>query len=626
MSIYHLNMSNVSRAHGSSSCATLSYISGRAVREERTGQTYSYGRAERVVCTNTMTPDFAPADFRDAAKLFNSIEDFERNENARTAKKIEVALPREFDLKTARSVVEDYIQRNFVNKGYCATYAIHLDKDGNNPHCHILIPNRQIAKDGSWNAKRKMTYALDDRGNRVPLIDPKTGAQKVDSRGRKAWKRINAVANPLDDRQTLKQLRAAWAEVCNERLQPADHIDARSYADQGVEKIPTVHEGYAARAIAEAGGISERVELNKQIREANAELMRIAAERQTCYANLIVLQQEQAEAARAAARAAEEKRQEEGAAALAKIEQLFRPEPTPEKKKPEADEDRRIEQLIKQKYPDAPREQIERVRDMVKKQLQEKKEQDAAEREQKEYWNDRLGGMDWRQLEEFCKGEYQQRREGAHEQARRMWVDKHFDQVTDYFNKCRDKAKADFADWQRKNPRPPEPVERQGNFMTRKIFKYWYKCSDWKDGDRVYDDTNYNEYRDRQKLVVKDWGQEREQAQQPIKQAEQELQYCKNHDIDSIIKLVDKDYAISHQRMYSGVNPPQRHGTLFSMIEQGARKLIDTLKDFAPVRAMISVVNALSHDRAEDRRRDLAAEREQQRTRQQGRGGYGRGR
>jgi hypothetical protein len=57
--------------------------------------------------------------------------------------------------------------------------------------------------------------------------------------------------------------------------------------------------------------------------------------------------------------------------------------------------------------------------------------------------------------------------------------------------------------------------------------------------------------------------------------------------------------------------------------------LIDTLKDFAPVRAMIKVVNALAHDKAEDRRRDLAAEREQQqrqqeqqRTRQQGRGGY----
>lgn len=135
MSIYHMSMSNVSRAHGSSSCATLSYISGKPVREERTGQTYSYGRAERVVCTGTMIPDFAPAAFSDPAQLFNSIESFEQAENARTAKKICVALPREFDLQTSRQVIEDYIQRNFVAKGYCATYAIHYDKDGNNPSC-----------------------------------------------------------------------------------------------------------------------------------------------------------------------------------------------------------------------------------------------------------------------------------------------------------------------------------------------------------------------------------------------------------------------------------------------------------------------------------------------------------
>ena len=366
MSIYHMSMSNVSRAHGSSSCATLSYISGRAVREERTGQTYSYGRAERVVCTETMIPDYAPAAFSDPSNLFNAIESFETSENARTAKKICVALPREFDLQTSRQVIEDYIKRNFVDKGYCATYAIHYDKDGNNPHAHILIPNRQLAKDGSWNAKRKMTYQLDDRGNRVPLIDPKTGAQKVDSRGRKAWKRINAVANPLDDRQTLKQLRASWAEVCNARLQTEDHIDARSYADQGKEQIPTVHEGYAARAMSERGEVSERVELNKQIREANAELMRIAAARQTCYANLIVLQQEQAEAARAAAKAAEEKRQQEGADALEKIQRLF--DPDYDKHQKEAEERQRQEAA---------------ARAAEEKRQQEQRRQAAAEAERK---------------------------------------------------------------------------------------------------------------------------------------------------------------------------------------------------------------------------------------------------
>ena len=557
MSIYHMSMSNVSRAHGSSSCATLSYISGKPVREERTAQTYSYGRAERVVCTGTMIPDFAPAAFSDPAQLFNSIESFEQAENARTAKKICVALPREFDLATSRSVIEDYIKRNFVDKGYCATYAIHYDKDGTNPHCHILVPNRQIARDGSWNAKRKMTYALDEKGNRVPLIDPKTGQQKVDSRGRKAWKRINAVANPLDDRQTLKQLRASWAEVCNERLQPADHIDARSYADQGKEQIPTVHEGYAARALVAAGGISDRIELNKQIRQANAELMRIAAERQTCYANLIVLQQEQAETARAAARAAEEKRQQEAAARAAE-------------KAAEA----------------------------------ERQREDAA---YEQHWKNQLQDLDWRQFEYFCKNEYQDRLRAARADAAEIWIKQHIDtDIKDYFTGRVAAEKKKIDTWKRKNPEPPAPEPRAP--LHKRLFGYTYTRSD----GYKFKDKDYYIYKDSQQNMIDRWQCDFRKVREPLDQAEQELQYCKDRAYTSIRALAEQDRYRS----------APRHDGLRSMIEGGARKLIDTLKEFAPIRAMIKVVNYFAHDRAEERRRDLAQEREQQHQRSQGRGGY----
>lgn len=612
MSIYHMSMSNVSRAHGSSSCATLSYISGKPVREERTGQTYSYGRAERVVCTGTMIPDFAPAAFSDPAQLFNSIESFEQAENARTAKKICVALPREFDLQTSRQVIEDYIQRNFVAKGYCATYAIHYDKDGNNPHAHILIPNRQLAKDGSWNAKRKMTYALDDRGNRIPQIDPKTGQQKVDARGRKAWKRINAIANPLDDRQTLKDLRAAWAEVCNERLQPADRIDHRSYADQGKEQIPTVHEGYAARALVAAGGISDRIELNRQIREANRQLELIAAARQTCYANLIVLQQEQAEAARAAARAAEEKSQQEGADALEKIKRLFNP-----------DYDKQEEE--RQRQEEAARAAEEKRQQEQRRQAARERDNAETERTYEKYWSGRLKDLDWRQLEEFCKGEYQQRRTAAHDQAWSMWIKDHIDDVTDHFTKCRDEEKKKFAVWQRENPRPPEPEPQRGNAFTRWIGLHQYKNSDWQEGDHIYTDADYQGYYRRQKGIIQQWENNVEYpAKKSLNEAEQELQYCKERNITKIIETLNDDYRDGH--MYYNSKP--RHGKLYDMIAEGAHKLIETLKEFAPVRAMVKVVNALAHDRAEERRQDLQREREQQRqqNRSQGRGGYGRGR
>lgn len=601
MSIYHMSMSNVSRAHGSSSCATLSYISGRAVREERTGQTYSYGRAERVVCTETMIPDYAPSAFSDPSNLFNAIESFETSENARTAKKICVALPREFDLQTSRQVIEDYIKRNFVDKGYCATYAIHYDKDGNNPHAHILIPNRQLAKDGSWNAKRKMTYQLDDRGNRVPLIDPKTGAQKVDSRGRKAWKRINAVANPLDDRQTLKQLRASWAEVCNARLQTEDHIDARSYADQGKEQIPTVHEGYAARAMAERGEVSERVELNKQIREANAELMRIAAARQTCYANLVILKQEQAEAARAAAKAAEEKRQQEGADALEKIQRLF--DPDYDKHQKEAEERQRQEAA---------------ARAAEEKRQQEQRRQAAAEAERQQedqryeqYWNDRLGGLDWRELDQFCKTEYHDRYCGAMSEASEIWIARNTDKVKNYFVQRIADEKQKLQPWLREHPEPYKPEPQLGNKFSRLFVDHWYKTSD----GTVYYDKSYDKYRSHQTDLRAAWECDYGHVRGALDRAEKDLQYCQQC-------IKEKRYGGLVYQIEQDQYGRREHTSLYEMIQGGARKLIETLKEFAPVRAMMHVVGRLAEIRGQERRKDLAQEREQQHQRSQDRGGY----
>ena len=601
MSIYHMSMSNVSRAHGSSSCATLSYISGQAVREDRTGQTYQYGRAERVVCTGTMIPDFAPAAFSDPAQLFNSIESFEQAENARTAKKICVALPREFDLATSRSVIEDYIKRNFVDKGYCATYAIHYDKDGTNPHCHILIPNRQIAKDGTWNSKRKMTYQLDNRGNRIPLIDPATGEQKVDARGRKAWKRINAVANPLDDKSTLMKLRASWAEVCNQHLKPADHIDARSYAEQGLEKIPTVHEGYAARAIAAAGGISDRIELNKQIREANRQLELIAAARQTCYANLVILEKEQAAEKK---KEEEARRQQEGATALDPLEQI-----------------KRIFDPDYDKH-EAERRQAEAARAAAEKAAAEQRRQAEAaraaaaeeDRKQEQYWINYLGSMSAQDFDFFLHGrftfgaEYVRRYNAAADKAADMWIKDHVDQVTDYFKNCVDQEKQKLAPWLKEHPKPYAPEPQQGNRLTRIFVDHWYKTSD----GTVYYDKQYDRYRDHQQNLLDRWKCDYSHVGERVQRAEKDLkdvrQYAKEQKYDSI-------RAMSSE-----------HTSLYHMIYAGARELIQKLAEFAPVRAMLKVVDMIRDQKSQELQRERAQEREreQQRTRQQGRGGYGR--
>lgn len=281
MSIYSCSISNVSRGKGSSSLANLSYISGEKYRDERLGQSFSYGREERVIKVDTLLPVGSPESFSDPGKLFNSIEQFEKAENARTAKKIMVALPVEFDLETQIQTVEEYIKKELNANGYACTYAIHHDQENINPHAHILIANRAIdEKTGEWSAKRKMEYALDEKGERIPIIDKETGLQKVDKRNRKQWKRVSTEVNYLDKKETLIQLRKSWAEVCNSRLSVDNQIDHRSLKEQGSPLEPTIHEGYKARAIEASGGIAERCEINREIKARNALILEIQTQLQ----------------------------------------------------------------------------------------------------------------------------------------------------------------------------------------------------------------------------------------------------------------------------------------------------------------------------------------------------------
>ena len=188
MSIYSCNISNVSRAKGSTSCATLSSISGERVYDERLGKTfYGFGRLERIWHFDVVLPENAPAKYNNAATLFNSLELSEKSSNARTAKKVMVALPYVVDPNLWEMVIEDFIRDNFTKNGYCAAYAIHTDKENKNPHVHILIANRQLDQNGEWaKTKTRKEYALDQNGNRIPIIDPATGEQKVDRRDGKA--------------------------------------------------------------------------------------------------------------------------------------------------------------------------------------------------------------------------------------------------------------------------------------------------------------------------------------------------------------------------------------------------------------------------------------------------------
>ena len=288
MAIFHCSISNVSRASGGSACASLAYISGEKVFDERTNKTHNFGHKDRILDSETLIPDFAPDKFNNPATLFNDIELFDSAINARTAKKITLALPKELNLDLQKNCVQNFIKDNLTAEGYCAFVAIHDGGHNQNFHAHILVANRPLNKNGEWSCKRKMAYALDNDGNRIPILDF-NGFQKTDSHGRKQWKRISTFQNKLDDKNFLLLLRKNWATEVNKLLSPELHIDHRSNSARGLSEKPTIHEGYAARAIEKKGGISERCQFNRDIKRDNFELKKLhkdIAFKQTQLANL----------------------------------------------------------------------------------------------------------------------------------------------------------------------------------------------------------------------------------------------------------------------------------------------------------------------------------------------------
>ena len=76
------------------------------------------------------------------------------------------------------------------------------------------------------------------------------------------------------------KLQREWADVSNRCLERAgreERIDHRSNAARGLDEIPTIHEGVAAQALERKGILSDRCELNRQIRADNALLRELKA-------------------------------------------------------------------------------------------------------------------------------------------------------------------------------------------------------------------------------------------------------------------------------------------------------------------------------------------------------------
>ena len=265
-------MTQIKRSAGQSAVAAAAYRAGEKLHSEYYGEDSDYTRKGGVICSEILLPSHAPPEYTDRETLWNAVEKVERGKKAQLAYSFDIALQNEFSMQENIDLARQFLLDNFVSRGIVADFAVHQPgkEDGgiSNPHFHVMCPIRPIEPDGKWGNKQRREYVLDEHGERV-----------LDEAGNYVF---NAV--PTTDwgkPETLEAWRQAWAELCNAKLAEKNlvcRIDHRSFARQGVEQIPTQHEGPTVRAMEAKGIRTDKGDLNRFIRKTNA-LLREAKEK-----------------------------------------------------------------------------------------------------------------------------------------------------------------------------------------------------------------------------------------------------------------------------------------------------------------------------------------------------------
>ncbi len=312
MAIYHLEAKVVSRGAGRSAVAASAYLSCSRLYNDYDGIQHDYTKKQGLVWQEVFLPAMAPPEWKDREQLWNAVEEVETAKDSRLAREFVAALPVELARREQITLLQEFIREQFVSDGMCADAAIH-DTDGHNPHAHILLTVRPLDEQGKWQYKTEKEYLCikdgEERGftaaefrtaqnegwekqypykvgkkkvYMTPSAAEAQGLVRADKHPKSTrYGRQNPITERWNSEEQLAAWRAAWADVSNRYLERAgreERIDHRSNAARGLDEVPTIHEGVAAQALECKGIISDRCELNRQIKTDNALLRELKAE------------------------------------------------------------------------------------------------------------------------------------------------------------------------------------------------------------------------------------------------------------------------------------------------------------------------------------------------------------
>ena len=256
----HNEITIVQRSQRQSAVAAAAYQSGEKLFCEYDQQVKHYPEKRGIVHNEILLPANAPQEYADRNTLWNAAEAVEKQWNSQLARRWVLTIPREIPPDQYAVLVREFCQKQFVSKGMIADFAIHdPHPPGHNPHAHVLLTMRAMDEHGKWLPKSRKVYDLDESGERIKLPSGRWKSHKEDTVD---W----------NDQKYCEIWRHEWEVIQNRYLEANDRperVDLRSYARQGLDIVPTVHEGAAVRQMEKRGIQTNIGNLNREIRAAN---------------------------------------------------------------------------------------------------------------------------------------------------------------------------------------------------------------------------------------------------------------------------------------------------------------------------------------------------------------------
>ena len=247
MAIFHLSIKHIFRSYGVSAVENVATITGTCLVDGRIKATIDKSKLEADVFWETLSPEGSGIP-KDDFSIWNKLENFEdeyatqRYKNlgnrqryinsARIAHAYLFSIPKELTRNQSIDLIRGIVKERFINKGMVATFAVIFKKG--NPHTRIQVSHR----------------AIDNKQNFSTV----------------------KVTRDLVSPNGMWETRKFFADKTNsffESLGMTERVDHRSYAERGIDLIPTKHRGPQVSKLDRLGKTSRISKRNEEIFNEN---------------------------------------------------------------------------------------------------------------------------------------------------------------------------------------------------------------------------------------------------------------------------------------------------------------------------------------------------------------------